>query len=181
MIYRPTIILERFTESDIDRLIEWIPSSAFLLQWAGPVFIYPLDRAQFFRHLKRMLNERPNLLIYKAIDMDNGQVIGHGEIGSIDYLNRCATLCRILVGPPELRGKRFGVQLVKALLRVAFDQLGLHRVDLYVFDFNEPALRCYDAAGFKKEGCLREARKHGNEYWSSYIMGILEHEWRADP
>jgi RimJ/RimL family protein N-acetyltransferase len=121
----------------------------------------------------------PSLLAYKAIDTESGEVIGHGEIGSIDYRNYCGTICRILIGPPEMRGKGYGVQLVKALLYLAFEQLALHRVDLYVFDFNKEAIRCYEAAGFQIEGRMREARKHNDEYWSSYIMSILEHEWRS--
>jgi len=178
MSYRPAIRLEPFEEADIGRLVEWIPSAAFLLQWAGPVFKFPLDRAQLFRHLRRVAYENPTLLVYKAIDEDTGRVIGHGEIGNIDYRNHCGTLCRILIGPQELRGRGFGVQLVRYLLELAFDQLALHRVDLYVFDFNIQAVRCYEAAGFRKEGLMREARRHGDEYWNSCVMGILEHEWR---
>jgi hypothetical protein len=34
-----------------------------------------------------------------------------------------------------------------------------------------------------KEGCLREARRFGEEYWSLVQMSILETEWpaRVDP
>jgi len=169
---------KRLLTLSIYSLEGWIPSSAFLLQWAGPLFRYPLDRVQLVRHLKRMADEMPDLFIYKAIDLENELVIGHGKIGGIDYKNNCGTLCRILIGPPQRRGKGLGVHLVKALLKIAFEQLALHRVDLYIFDFNNEAIRCYEASGFKKEGLLREARRFDNGYWSSYIMGILEHEWR---
>jgi hypothetical protein len=42
-----------------------------------------------------------------------------------------------------------------------------------------PAITAYERVGFKKEGLLRENRKAGDRYWSTWIMSILEHEWRA--
>jgi len=68
---------------------------------------------------------------------------------------------------------------VRGVLEIGFDELGLHRIDLLVFDFNRGAIKCYEKAGFIKEGHIREARKNGNEYWSLYQMSILEHEWKT--
>src|SRR6266446_7037306 len=39
------------------------------------------------------------------------------------------------------------------------------------------AIACYARAGFCHEGTLREARRHGEEYWTISVMSILEHEW----
>ena len=64
------------------------------------------------------------------------------------------------------------------MLGVAFDELGLHRVDLIAFDFNRPALACYERAGFRLEGQLREDTLVGGEWWSTSLMSILEEEWR---
>lgn len=36
---------------------------------------------------------------------------------------------------------------------------------------------CYEKAGFRKEGLLRDSAKIGDEYWSSREMSILENEW----
>ena len=40
------IVLRPFDRSDFPRLIGWATSPAFLLQWAGPLFTYPLDTEQ---------------------------------------------------------------------------------------------------------------------------------------
>ena len=71
--------------------------------------------------------------------------------------------------------------MLRRLLQIGFDGLGLHRIDLVVFDFNRAAIKCYEGVGFVKEGHLRESRRIGNEYWSLYQMSILEHEWRSSP
>jgi RimJ/RimL family protein N-acetyltransferase len=173
------IRLEPFTEADIDRLIDWVPSEEFLRQWAGPGFDFPLGREQLKDHLAKAALENPDRLIYKTVDAKTGEVVGHGEILSIDRQNRSATIGRILVGPPEMRGRGVGQQIVGELLGIAFRDLSLHRLVLRVLDFNKGAIRCYENAGFRQEGLLRDVYKMGDEYWSLCVMSILEEEWRA--
>jgi RimJ/RimL family protein N-acetyltransferase len=67
--------------------------------------------------------------------------------------------------------------MVREVCRVAFDELQLHRVALGVFDFNASALRCYERAGFQREGVKRDLRLVGNTYWSLVEMSMLEEEW----
>ena len=47
------------------------------------------------------------------------------------------------------------------------------------FDFNAPAIRCYEGLGFRREGLLRETRRIGQTWWSSLVMSLLEDEWRS--
>jgi len=172
------ITLQPFTESDIDRLIGWIPTAEFLLQWAGTGFRFPLDRQQLLFHLAKSMEQPPDRLIYKAVDESAGEVVGHGEILAIAPDNRSAVLGRILVGSPQARGHGVGQQLVGELVRICFGELELHRVALRVYDFNRTAIRCYEQAGFKREGLHRDLHRIGSRYWSAYTMSILEDEWK---
>jgi RimJ/RimL family protein N-acetyltransferase len=56
----------------------------------------------------------------------------------------------------------------------------MRRVELSVFDFNEPAIKCYLHVGFKPEGVRRE-RFHGpdGKFWSEIVMSMLSREWEA--
>jgi len=173
------IELKPFEKNDFSRLIDWIKTPEFLLQWAGPIFSFPLDESQLDIYLKGSQENPPLRRIYKVINTSDRRVIGHIELNGIDLRNKAATLCRVLVGDRSLRGKGIAPQMLKELLEVGFSQFGLHRIDLLVFDFNQAAIRCYEKVGFRKEGHIREARKIGNEYWSLYQMSILEHEWRS--
>jgi len=171
------IKLEPFTAADIDQLIAWIPSEKFLLQWAGPGLSFPLNRGELERELVKVPQENLVHLIYKAVDSSTGETVGHGQLLGIDRQNRSATAGRILVGSPELRGQGVGEQIVRALLRIAFQELSLHRVVLRVLDFNKAAVRCYEKVGFRQEGLIRDIYKVGDQYWSLRQMSILEDEW----
>ena len=171
------IKLEPFTEGDFDRLIGWIPTAEFLLQWGGAGFRFPLDRQQLLIGLAKSMEKPPDRLIYKAVNEDDGEVVGHGEILAIDPYNRSATLGRILVGSPRARGCGAGQQLVHELVGICFQELKLHRVALRVYDFNTPAIRCYEKVGFKREGLQRDVHHIGDGFWSVYTMSMLEDEW----
>lgn len=168
-----------FDKSHFDLLIEWSPTSEFLLQWAGPGLTYPLTEDQLRLLLQSASGTSPSAYPHSARSRSDGRIIGHGELGFVDRRNLSAELMRILVGPADLRGKGYGEALVRELVRIGFRELGLHRLDLKVFDFNRSAIRCYERVGFRHEGTLREARKQGNEYWNTYIMGLLSHEWEG--
>lgn len=169
--------LKYFERSDFNQLIEWIDSPEFLLQWGGPGFDYPLNDAQLEKYIENANNNNSEALIYKAIDSDTGRTVGHISLGKIDRKNRSARVGKVLVGDKNARGKGIGRQMIREILKIAFDDLHLHRVSLGVFDFNVSAISCYEKAGFVKEGLLRDSRKNGDEYWSLWEMSILENEW----
>ena len=60
------------------------------------------------------------------------------------------------------------------MLEHAFRALGLHRVALSVFAFNERAIRAYRKAGFVIEGRAREAIWRDGRYWDELTMSVLE-------
>lgn len=173
------IHLEYFSSSDFDKLIQWSGDEAFLLQWAGPNFHYPLTREQLYKYLEESNDmESSNKLIYKVIEDESNIEIGHISLGGIDRNNRSGRIGRVLIGDDINKGKGYGSEMIKHIMNVGFGELNLHRISLGVFDFNHSAIRCYERAGFKCEGILRDARKFKDEYWNLLEMSILEDEWK---
>jgi RimJ/RimL family protein N-acetyltransferase len=171
------IELQYFEQADFQQLISWIDSPAFLLQWSGPAFDYPLTEDQLENYIKNANKEDSDTLVYKVIDRETKDVIGHISLGRIDRKSNSARIGKVLVGNQDVRSKGIGQQMITAILKIAFEQLHLHRVSLGVFDFNIAAIACYENAGFIKEGLLRDSSKNGDEYWSLWEMSILEDEW----
>ncbi|MFE5431234.1 GNAT family N-acetyltransferase [Peribacillus simplex] len=171
------IELKYFERSDFQQLINWIDTPEFLLQWGGPNFSFPLTEEQLENYLIDANKDDSNTLVYGVLHKATGKVIGHISLGNIDRKHKSARVGKVLVGDKDVRGKGIGQLMMKEILKVAFDELRLHRVSLGVFDFNTSAIACYEKEGFVKEGLLRDSRKIGDAYWSLWEMSILENEW----
>ncbi|WP_164491601.1 GNAT family N-acetyltransferase [Staphylospora marina] len=168
------LALER---EDCAWLFSWVePTPAFLMQWAGPGLVFPLSLEQLERDWERGMAADSGRLMFKAVD-ERGVPVGTAELSSIDRLNGSARIRRVLISP-ECRGAGWGGRLIRELLRIGFEELGLHRMELGVFDFNEAAIRCYEKAGFVREGVSRECRRVEGRYWNLVHMGILAPEYR---
>ncbi|MCM3567255.1 GNAT family N-acetyltransferase [Neobacillus mesonae] len=172
------IELKYFERSDFQQLIHWVESPEFLLQWSGPAFEYPLTESQLEKYIMNANHDNSDTLIFKVVDDETGNVVGHISLGRIDRKHRSARVGKVLVGDENARGKGIGRQMINEILKIAFDELHMHRVSLGVFDFNTPAIACYEKAGFVKEGLLRDSSKIGDDYWNQWEMSILESEWQ---
>jgi RimJ/RimL family protein N-acetyltransferase len=176
------ITLREFDRDDIARLIDWVNSGGpdFFVRWAGTAFDYPLTPAQLEAHLAEAEGAEATRRVFAAVDDASGEVVGHAELSRIDRKNRSASISRLLVGEPSARGQGIGAQIVSRLLDVAFGEMALHRVDLYVLEFHVSALSMYKGLGFKTEGHLVEARHAGGKYWNAYYMAMLKEQWLSD-
>jgi len=78
---------------------------------------------------------------------------------------------------PNQRGKSICVEMVRKLLEIGFNELGLRSIDLRVYGLNTAAIGCYERAGLVREGLLRQAQRVGDQTWDTVIMAILRAEW----
>ena len=60
----------------------------------------------------------------------------------------------------------------------AFQELGLNRIGLSVFDFNKKAISAYEKLGFVVEGRFRQAIKRRSGFHDAILMSILKSEWK---
>lgn len=131
-----------FTIDDADQLISWFENEDSLVQFAGPIFTYPLTKEQIAVHLTDA-----SRLIYKAIDQESSLVIGHGEIAIVP--DEPPKLTCLIIGDKKFRGKGLGKELTRQLTALAFDRLQADAVQLYVYDWNKNAFELYKSLGFK--------------------------------
>jgi len=173
----PEIRLEPFTPGDMDRLIAWIETPEALLQWAGPDLVFPLTRRQLLDQLALAAGPEPSRYVYRIVLAASGEVIGHIELGTIDQRHRSARIARVLVAEPRWRGRGIAPAALGQVIDQAFGTLGLHRLELAVYDFNLAAIRCYEKLGFQREGLRRDAVRVGDTYWNCCVMGLLARDW----
>jgi RimJ/RimL family protein N-acetyltransferase len=105
-----------------------------------------------------------------------------GVIGlmNITEANDSAELS-VIVGDPEDRHQGYGAEAIAVILRYGFAELGLDRVGLSVFAFNEDAISTYEKLGFHAEGRIKKAVKRDDVFHDAIIMSIRKSEWRENP
>jgi RimJ/RimL family protein N-acetyltransferase len=169
---RVAIRLEGLETADFPHIRPWIDPRTFR------IFNDPIDDQQLSRLLTKHLNGRPTSLGYRIVRISDSETIGLIH-ATIDWQNRLAHIGQVIVGDPALRRLGIGTEGMTQFLRVCFDDLGLHRAQLFVDEDNTEAIACYTKVGFRIEGLMREAIKVGNDYISWHSMSILEAEWRT--
>lgn len=112
-----------------------------------------------------------------AIELD-GRLVGTADLHDLNTTDRRARF-GIGIFDPSLRGRGVGTRATRLVLGYGFDQLGLHRIDLRVLDFNTRGIKCYQRAGFTIEGRERDAAFLDGSWHGDIMMSILEHEWRS--
>ena len=75
------------------------------------------------------------------------------------------------------KGAGFGRAALRVAKKVAFDDLGAHRLWLDLKAGNSRAQALYDSEGFVVEGRLRDAVKSGAGFESQLVMSMLQSEF----
>ncbi len=112
---------------------------------------------------------------YYVSETEWGEVQGYVILRGINEDSRAIELKRIVVAVPE-RG--LGRSMLKELIRIAFRELGAHRLFLDVFEDNARARHLYESVGFQYEGVMREAANRDGRWCNLRLMSILESEYR---
>lgn len=113
--------------------------------------------------------------LYWAIT-ENSRCIGTACLHSLVKNDRRVRYAIGIFEPTDW-GNGFGTETTRLVLDFAFHQLGLHRVDVRVLEYNERAIRCYEKCGFVREHIERESARVNGQWHNDLIMGILEHAY----
>ena len=111
-----------------------------------------------------------HLIILTAVE----QQVGYLILAGLEDTNPSIELKRIVITD---KGKGYGSQALRLLLKYAFGELAAHRVWLDVKDYNQRAKKLYEAHGFVVEGVLRECLKTEEGYESLIIMAMLRQSY----
>ncbi len=173
------IRLEPFGPADFKELIDWVTDEELLMNWSGSLFSFPLTPRSLDWYIRdsNMANSS-DAFIYKAVDDATGKSIGHISLGGISWKNRSSRITRVLIGNTAERGKGYCCGIVKAALKIGFEELNLHRIALGLYDDNTAALKCYEKAGLKVEGISRDILWYNGRWRSMIEMAMLEDEWK---
>jgi len=129
---------------------------------------------------RQQKQEFPEAVRFAVCLRESGEVIGEVSLFELDLINRTAETASFF-HRPEYRGGGYGSEAKQLLLEYAFDRLGLHVLQSWVFFPNTRS-----AAALRKQGYTEAGRIHwrfaNDGSWDSFVVfDILAREWRAMP
>lgn len=156
------IELKPFKIDDWKYIKKWTSSESELIQFAGAIFSFPVDRKQIRSYLSDS-----NRTVFK-IENESKQSIGIAEISIVK--ENVAKLARILIGEKSMRGKGIGTELINKLTKYGFNILKKEKIILNVYSWNIGAIKCYEKVGFSQTDKPIKFVKVGNEEWETIEM-----------
>ncbi len=162
--------------NDLPAFVEWLsdPQVRENLGIHNPLSMAREER--WFEHvLEGPEDEHPYVIEFK--EDGKWRMIGNLALFGINTLDRSAEI-GIVIGDKASWNKGYGCEAMKLMVGRGFNDLGLHRIFLRVFETNPRGIRCYEKAGFVHEGRLREAVWKNGKFLDVLIMSVLQTEWK---
>ncbi|MDZ7771691.1 MAG: GNAT family protein [Balneolaceae bacterium] len=163
------IRLRPLRKEDSDRFYRWITDRDLLLYNAT---YHPVSEYEHEEWVETMLEGRDDMVLFVIEHIEDEIPIGSCQLKEIHRTHRRAEL-QIRIGERDYWGQGLGTEAVNKLVRFAFQDLNLHRVQLEVHAPNTRAIKTYEKCGFEHEGTLKDAKYIDGEYIDVILMAIL--------
>lgn len=135
---------------------------------------FPVSSEEQRKWYEKSINDKTNLRF--IIETKEKQALGIATLTSIDWKNRKATH-GIKLANNVNRQRGIGTDTVMAIMRYAFDELNLNRLDGSWYEDNIPSQKLYIKCGWKIEGCRRNYLFKNGGYKNLILTGILAEEY----
>jgi len=163
-----------FELCDVERFQRWLNDPATRVTLAHHLPLTEKMEREYIENVGKQQDAIHLCIVLKEGDRH----IGGMGLHQIRWKDRAAVF-GIFIGETAYRGKGYGVEATRLMLRYAFETLNLNRIELWVYDFNKAAIRTYEKAGFVCEGVRRQNRFVEGRYVDESIYGILAGEYFA--
>lgn len=168
MIAGPNVTLTAIRRSDSPALYAWVNDPAII---RGSAPFRPVHEPAHEAWLAGVASD-PSRIVFGIRLTGEDTLIGLLQLIDIHEVHRSAELV-IRIGAPGQQGRGLGTEAVGLALRFAFDTRNLQRVWLRVFADNAAAVRCYEKAGFVREGVMRRAAFIEGVWTDIVVMAAL--------
>ena len=167
------VLLRAVEESDLEMLRTLTNDPEFekmVVGWSFPVS--KRDQVEWFASC----HNDAKRLRYTIVTEEDGPV---GMIGlcDIDWKNGVASGLGMRIARKEIRTHGLATDAWMTLMRYAFKELRLNRINGSALAYNAASLRVCEKVGFKVEGIQRQAVFKNGQYNDVVMMGCLKNDY----
>ncbi|HHC7318801.1 GNAT family N-acetyltransferase [Vibrio cholerae] len=168
-VYGNMVTLRALELDDVEHLNRWANLPELWNMLGGWHFPYSrLNTEQWVRAINN--NDQKNHVF--AIQTDEHGLVGTANLVNIDWKNRNA-FHGMMLGDKDTRGKGYAQDAVMALMRYAFDELGMRRLDGDMIAYNKMSINFYTKrCGWEIEGIKKDWFYRSGKFHDKVIVGI---------
>ena len=167
------VYLRPLTGEDAAAFVPWVNDAEVTRTLAIGAAV--MDRQAEQAWIEKM-NASGSDVFFGIVIQETDRLIGSIGLNQIDFRYRSASL-GMMIGEKSMWGKGYGTEATRLVVRYAFEELHLNRVQLHVYEYNLRGIRVYEKVGFRREGMLRQEHVYNGRFWDTVVMAILREEW----
>jgi RimJ/RimL family protein N-acetyltransferase len=164
-------------EKDPQTLADW-SQNASLMRQISPAPAYPTSawkQKKRLEALEKQMDKERDLFYYHIRPLGDERLLGWAKLKDILWAAQSGDL-ELALAPSEQR-RGYGSDAIQLLLRLAFHELNLHRLTVYLPAYNIHAANFVQKFGFREEVRRREGWARDGKRWDLLQFGLLKHEW----
>jgi len=169
-IETPRLTLRWLEDTDVPALFEIFSDAEVTRYWSSPALEDEDAARSLLDHIRESFT-RGSLYQWGLALRDDDLIVGTCTLGSISREHRRAELGYALGRAHWGRG--YMTEALPILLRYAFGEMGLHRIEGDVDPRNDRSIRSLERLGFKLEGNLRQRYFVNGETQDTAFFGLL--------
>ncbi|MEV6241606.1 GNAT family N-acetyltransferase [Lentzea sp. NPDC051838] len=171
------LVLRPFEEQDLDDLHAYM-SNPDVCRY---LYSEPSSLEETQKRLERSftldeLTEEGEWLVLAVYLPEADRVIGDVVLKWVSEKHRQGEVGYVF--NPEFHGKGYAREAAEAMLKIGFDELGLHRIAAECDPRNEPSWRLMERLGLRREGHFRQNEIFKGEWGDLFVYAMLEEEYR---
>jgi RimJ/RimL family protein N-acetyltransferase len=170
-----TVSIRRATPDDVEFLVELVTHEEVEPFLAA---VGSKERAEILADVERSQRE-PDAYGVFVIEVD-GASAGQMRFELANRRSRIANLGGLAVHP-DFRGRKVADPSARAFQRYLFDELGLHRLQMEIYGFNERAMAHAERVGFVREGVRRKAYWRNEQWVDGVLYGLVVEDLADEP
>ena len=129
------------------------------------------------RMLQAAIDEEGQGLHLAAERQDAAGLIGHFNLFFVSQVHRQGEVGFVV--HPDHHGQGYGTEGARLMLRLGFEELGLHRIIGRCDARNTASARVMERLGMRREGHLIENEWVKGEWTDELVYAMLDREWTA--
>lgn len=170
------LVLRPFTVDDLDDVWAYqrLPQVAQHMLWAAR------DREESRVSVEQMIAETAlvedgDYLTLAVSTAGDSTVIGHVELGLVSLEHLQGEIGYVF--HPDHQGKGFATEATRQMLRLGFEEMGLHRIAGRCSARNTASAKLMTRLGMRQEAHFVDCRRVNGEWREELVFAMLRREW----